>query len=128
MLARQRDNGPNSFSPEAASDGRRERLRGRHVHATAEARCLDRNLRPRLRQVEPLLDQSCLGLLSATDQAFVQPVQRPEIVGMLAGAAQLAVKTEIGAIYRLGFLDPPLLEKKCPSAWRVGCIHPHGSS
>jgi hypothetical protein len=62
------------------------------------------------------------------DQALVQSVQRPEIIGMLAGAAQLAVKTEIGAVYRLGFLDSPLLEEKRPSAWRVGCIHPHGSS
>ena len=35
----------------------------------------------------------------------MQPVQRPEIVGMLAGAAQLAVKAEIGAVHRLGFVD-----------------------
>jgi len=94
----------------AKSNWRRERLCGRHVHSTAEAGGLDRNLRSRLRQVEPLFDQSRLDLFSATDQAFVQPVQRPEIIGMLAGAAQLAVKAEIGAVYRLGLIDPSLLD------------------
>ena len=53
---------------------RRERLRGRYVHATAEAGRPYRILRPRLRQVEPLPDQRRLDLFSATDQAFVQPV------------------------------------------------------
>ena len=82
-----------------------------------------RNLRPRLRQVEPLFDQSRLDLFSATDQAFVQPVQRPQIIGMLAGAAQLAVKTEIRAVYRLGLLDPSLLEEKRPERM-AGRLHP----
>src|SRR6185369_8518475 len=105
------------------SSWRRERLRGRHIHPAAEAGCLDRNLRPRLRQVEPLFDQGRLGLLSATNQAFVQTVQRPEIVGVLAGAAQLAVKAEVGAVHRLGFLDASLLEEK--GSQRVaGRLHP----
>src|SRR6476620_8506715 len=99
------------------------RLRCLRVHPAAEAGCLDRNLRPRLRQIESLLDQSCLDLITTADQALVQPVQRPEIIGMLAGAAQLAVETEVGAVYRLGFLDPSLLEQK-GSERMAGRLHP----
>src|SRR5689334_1477081 len=108
---------------EARSRLRHEPLRGRQVHPSAEAGCLDRNLRPRLCQVEPLLDQGRLRLLATTDQAFVQPVQRPEVIGMLAGAAQLAVEAEVGAVYRLGFLDPALLEEKGPQRM-AGRLHP----
>ena len=38
------------------------------------------------------LDQRRLDLFAAPGEAFVQAVQAPHIVGMLAGAAQLAVK------------------------------------
>jgi hypothetical protein len=42
---------------------------------------------------------------------FEQSVQRPQIVGVLAGPAQCAVETEIGAINGLRLVDPPLLEE-----------------
>ena len=75
-----------------ASTGAAKRLRGCQVHPSAEAGCVDRNLRPRLRQLEPLPDQCRLDPFAATDQAFMQPMQRPVTIGMPAGAAQLAVK------------------------------------
>ena len=65
---------PRSVGGVSYASWRREGLRGRHVHPTAEAGRPYRILRPRLRQVEPLPDQSRLDLFSATDQAFVQPV------------------------------------------------------
>jgi len=48
------------------------RLFGRHP--TTEAGRLDRNVCPRLRQIEALLDQRRLGLFAAANQAFVQTV------------------------------------------------------
>src|SRR5689334_25253666 len=42
----------------------------------------------------------------------MQSVQRPEVIRVLAGAAQLAVEAEIGTVYRFGFLDPSLLEQQ----------------
>ena len=42
---------------------------------------------------------------------------------MLAGAAQLAVKAEVGAVHRLGFLDASLLEEK-GSQRMAGRLHP----
>jgi hypothetical protein len=53
---------------------RTTRLGGRRVHPTAEAGRLYLILRPRLRQVESLPDQSRLDLCSSTDQTFVQSV------------------------------------------------------
>jgi hypothetical protein len=38
-----------------------------------------------LRQVELLLDKRRLGFFAAENQAFMQPVQRPQINGVLAG-------------------------------------------
>src|SRR3954464_3045794 len=81
---------------------RRQRLFGRHCRPAAEAGRPYLNLRPRLRQIEPLPDQSRFDSLSAANQAFVQPVQRPQIVWILASPAELSVKTEIGTIDRLG--------------------------
>ena len=62
-------------------------LLGRRCHPAAEAGCLYRLLRPRLRQVEPLRDQGRLNPFSTTHQAFVQPVQGPKIVRVLTGPA-----------------------------------------
>ena len=81
------------------------------------------NLRPRHRQIESLLDQSRLDLLAAAGQAFVQPVQRPEVVGVLAGPAQLAVQPEIGAVDRLGLLDASLLQQERAERM-AGRLHP----
>ena len=42
----------------------------------------------------------------------MQPVQRPQIVRVLAGPAEFAVKTEIGTVNGLGLFDPSLLEQQ----------------
>src|SRR5437868_4525587 len=80
--------------------------------AAAKAGRLDRNFRARLRQIEPLFDQRPFDVFAAADQAFVQPVQRPQIIGVLAGAAQFAVEPEIGAVNLLRLGDPALLEQE----------------
>src|ERR1700716_2286003 len=84
---------------------------GRDLHA-AEAGGLHRHLRPGQRQVEALLDEGGLDRLAAPGQAFVQSVQAPEVVGMLAGAAELAVEAEIRAVDRLGLGDPALFQQQ----------------
>ena len=61
--------------------------------------------RPGQRQVEARLDQRRLDRVAAPRQAFVQAVQAPDVVGMLAGAAELAVEAEIRAVDRLGLGD-----------------------
>src|SRR4029077_18906122 len=81
--------------------------------AAAQARGADRHLAARQREVEPRLDQRRLGRVAAPYQAFVQAVQAPDVVGMLAGAAQLAVEAEIGAIDRLGLGELALLQQQC---------------
>src|ERR1700739_730018 len=82
---------PNFMAPRSSRD----------LHA-AEAGGLHRHLRSGQRQVEALLDEGGLDPLAAPGQAFVQPVQAPEVVGVLAGAAELAVEAEIRAVDRLG--------------------------
>src|SRR5215475_8121218 len=77
---------------------------GRDFHA-AEAGGLHRHLRAGHGEVEALLDQGRLGGLAAPREAFVQPVQAPQIVEMLAGAAELAVEAEIRSVDRLGLGD-----------------------
>src|SRR5580704_15013908 len=84
---------------------------GRDLHA-AEAGGLHRYLRSGQGQVEALLDEGGLHRLATPGQAFVQPVQAPEVVGMLAGAAELAVEAEIRAIDRLGLGDPALFQQQ----------------
>ena len=66
--------------------------------------------------------------LAPPPQAFVQPVQAPDVPRMLAGARQRVVQPQIGAIDRLGLVNRPASISSAPSAWRVGCIQPQGSS
>src|SRR5215470_1995002 len=80
--------------------------------AAAEARRPDRHLAARLREIEPCLDQRGFDLVAAPHQAFVQAVQAPDVLRMLAGAAELAVIAEIGAIDRLRLLDATLLQQQ----------------
>src|SRR5690606_37888732 len=82
-----------------------------------------RHLAAGQRQVEALLHQRALDSLAAAGEAFVQAVQRPNIVGVLARPAELSVIAEIRAVDRLGLLDPALLEQQC--AQRVARrLHP----
>jgi hypothetical protein len=95
---------------------------GGRRHPTAEAGCPYRDFRARLRQIEPLLDQSHLSLFPATSQAFVKPVQRPQIIGVLAGPAELAVKTKVGTIDRLVWQPRPekaTIGLSSPITWRA---------
>ena len=72
--------------------------RGRHLHPPAEAGCLDRHFRPRLREIEPLPDQGGLDLFAATDQAFVQAVQAPDVVGMPARPAAATMRPQLASL------------------------------
>src|SRR5689334_17859096 len=80
--------------------------------AAAEAGGADRHLGARLGEIEPGLDQRRLDRVAAPAQAFVEPVQAPDVLGMLAGAAQLAVVAQVGAVDRFGLLDMALLQQE----------------
>src|SRR5689334_20021154 len=76
--------------------------------APAEARCPDGHLRAGERKIQSRLDQGRLDRVTPAHQAFVQAVQAPDVLEMLAGAAQRVIETEIGAIDRLRLLDVSL--------------------
>src|SRR5512146_2925823 len=78
--------------------------------APAQARCADRHLRPRERKIQSRLDQGRLDRVAAARQAFMEAVQAPDILEMLAGPAQLAVEAEVGAVDGFGLPDMALLQ------------------
>ena len=78
----------------------------------AEAGGPDRHVGPGNRDVEPLPDDLGFRLLAEPHQAFVEAVQAPDVLGMLAGPRQGGVETEIGAVDRLRLLDAALLEQQ----------------
>src|ERR1044071_1973281 len=82
------------------SAARRKRSRSSGGLAAAEAGGADGNLGARLGQLEPGLDQRRLDLVAAADQAFVQAVQAPHVLGMLVGATERAVVAQVGAVDR----------------------------
>src|SRR5215213_6552486 len=81
--------------------------------ASAEAGGADRHLGARLGEIEPCLDQWRLDRVPAPAQTLVEPVQAPDVLGMLAGAAQLAVVAQVGSVDRFGLLEMALLQQQC---------------
>src|SRR4029078_2867570 len=89
----------------------------------AEAGSSYRHIGAGKRDVEPRLDEGRFGGLGALHQAFVEAMQAPYIVGMLAGAAQRVVEAEIGAIDRFRLFDLALFEQK-RARRMAGRLHP----
>src|SRR5947209_4078936 len=80
--------------------------------APAEAGGADGYLGAGEGEVEAGLDQRRFQGVPAPRQAFVQPVQAPDIVGMLAGPAEPAIQAQVRAVDRLGLLEPSLLQQQ----------------
>src|ERR1700738_226449 len=80
--------------------------------APAEARGAHRHLRPGQRQIETRLDQRRFNRVAPARQAFMETVQAPNILWMLARSAELAVVAEIRAVDRLRLGDAALLQQK----------------
>jgi hypothetical protein len=63
----------------------------------------DRHFRPGDCLVQKQSDMAPFDRFAAPVQAFIQPVQAPDIARMLAGARQRLVQTQIGPVHGLGF-------------------------
>ena len=95
----------------------------------AIAGALDRHVGARRGEIEAQLDYLGLRRLAEPRQTLVEPVQTPNIIRMLAGAAQGIVEPQIGAVNGLGLLDPALLQQqRAPRHGGSACIQPQGSS
>ena len=93
-----------SQSTFAKAVDRRKTLMRRRGSA-AEARRPRSDVGAGQREVEPLLDDGGLVVLAEPGQAFVVAVQAPDVVRVLAGAAERVVEPEVGAVDGFGLLD-----------------------
>ena len=89
----------------------------------AETGRVDRHVCPGGGNVETLLDDPGFGVLAQPHQAFVKPMQTPDVLWMLTGSWQGAVEAEIGAVDRFRFLHAALLKQE--RSKRMACrLHP----
>src|SRR5690348_6497331 len=95
----------------------------RHGAQAAVTRGPDRHVRSRGGDLELLLYDSRLLMFSQPGQAFVVPVQAPDVAGVLAGPGQRAVQAEIGAVDRLRLGQPSLFEQQ-GAVGVPGRLHP----
>ena len=66
--------------------------------------------------------------LAPPSETFIEAMQAPYVTGMLASAGQRVVEPKVRAITASASSQCPASTSKAPRAWRVGCIHPQGSS
>lgn len=100
----------------------------RAVHARpAQARRIDRHVGLRLRNGQPGAQAGQFPCLSTCRQAFHQPVQRPDVVGVLGAALHDAAQAEVVAIDLLGFGAMALVEQQRRQRVPRRGIHAHGS-
>lgn len=62
--------------------------------------------------VEKPFYMQCFDRLASIDQAFVQPVQAPHVCWMLARTGERVIKSQIGAMDRLGLVVAPCIEQQ----------------